>query len=82
MTARATSGYFATKRATDELPIECPMRIGRTSFSSLIRPARVLDLHVWRIGRRRRIGEAVAPRVEHDDVVLVLELPGEVRPAK
>ena len=40
ITARGTSGYFAANHATEALPIEWPIRIGLSSFSALIRPAR------------------------------------------
>jgi pimeloyl-ACP methyl ester carboxylesterase len=52
----------------------------RTIELELLDQAReILHLHIWWIGRGRWIGQPVAPRVEHDDVELILEDPGLVR---
>ena len=42
----------------------------------------ILDLNVGRIRRRRWIGQAVATRVEHDDVEVVLKLFRQIGPAQ
>ena len=82
MTARGTSGYLAAKCATEALPIEWPMRMGLSSLSALMSPARSSTCTSGRIRGGRRVGETVAARVEHDDVVAILELRRQVRPAQ
>ena len=42
----------------------------------------ILDLNIGRIRRRRWIGQAVATRVEHDDVEVLLKLPRQIGPAQ